>query len=906
MRIYGQFRDVDNQLINVEIVTNGSTAQQVEIDAANGLYFAGEEPVIIECQIDSTFDHIIKKSAKISLITEDYMGGDLYAYNTRSCEVTITKGNNCLFWGFAEPNTYNQGFANPKEAFEINCVDALSTLENYKYNGVTINNFDTKRRAAKNKTFRQLLMDSLNGVVNECVYYDASKGVTSNRVDYVFDDLSVSELYIIGEDYDDTWTREEVLEELLRYLNLHIVQIGKSYYIFDWNSLKNGGYITWTDLISGDIYDQLTPLVTLTNAMHAADDTNITVSEVYNQIQVKDILESMETIIVSPLDKDDLNSLYSGKQLYMTEYISEGSGDRAHDAMIAMVNGNAPTYDQVAEIDWYLQAMYNHNWKFYVNGSQDVNTINDYVNGSYINQWKMAKYLTTHRCPYIFKLGCVERKPKATDNSPTSKIDMSPYLYLSVNGNEVDAQGSQSPNDSELEAMKPIAEYVGSSVGSYSPIDDETTNYLVFSGKMLLQPIVYESGQQHTSRTNNYETIRLNGMRKTEGETAIVPFYGAFCPSTAYVNNLADNNNLVKSDNNEEGRYYTRKFYTLDTPNASKPYSYLTDGTKGIQPWTKDKSAHGYKFSGMSLWDSSDQVSKIPILECELIIGTKRLIETNIDQYGNSTFEWVALGSEPSVTYNGQTYTITTFTLGINPKIDDYIIGDEFDLQNTIDWSMNLDAEGTAIPIKKSDQLSGAVIFRILGPVNITWNTISYRHPLWFEHIWQSYYRFLLSHVENIIIKDFECKIYSDNAGNELNKEKDLIYISDEQDAYVNKKDDIDFKFITQLSSQEAFQKGLYAGINQNAVYNNIANEQLQSIYNATTNETAKAEEHYIDQYYNEYSTPRIQMTTTLHNGNNINFFNRYRSNPLNKSFYVIGENYDVKNNNKTLTIKEI
>ena len=138
MRIYGQFRDVDNQLINVEIVTNGSTAQQVEID--------------------STFDHIIKKSATIRLITDDYMGGDLYAYNTRSCEVTITKGNNCLFWGFAEPNTYNQGFANPKEAFEINCVDALSTLENYKYNGVTINNFDTKRRAAKNKTFRQLLM----------------------------------------------------------------------------------------------------------------------------------------------------------------------------------------------------------------------------------------------------------------------------------------------------------------------------------------------------------------------------------------------------------------------------------------------------------------------------------------------------------------------------------------------------------------------------------------------------------------------------------------------------------------------------------------------------------------------------------------------------------------------------
>ena len=47
---------------------------------------------------------------------------------------------------------------------------------------------------------------------------------------------------------------------------------------------------------------------------------------------------------------------------------------------------------------------------------------------------------------------------------------------------------------------------------------------------------------------------------------------------------------------------------------------------------------------------------------------------------------------------------------------------------------MNLETEGTAIPITKDDALSGAVVFRILGPINLTWNDITRRHKTWFRH----------------------------------------------------------------------------------------------------------------------------------------------------------------------------
>ena len=157
------------------------------------------------------------------------------------------------------------------------------------------------------------------------------------------------------------------------------------------------------------------------------------------------------------------------------------------------------------------------------------------------------------------------------------------------------------------------------------------------------------------------------------------------------------------------------------------------------------------------------------MLECELIIGNKRLVETNIDEYGNSTFQWYTIGQEPTI--DGQVKT--TFSLGVNPKIDDYIIGDEFDIQNTIDYTMGVDADGTAIPIKMEDHISGPITFRILGPINLLWNDVVRRHPSFWRHTsWTENNRCLLAHTENIIIKDFECKIYSDNGGNEINAEE--------------------------------------------------------------------------------------------------------------------------------------
>jgi len=218
---------------------------------------------------------------------------------------------------------------------------------------------------------------------------------------------------------------------------------------------------------------------------------------------------------------------------------------------------------------------------------------------------------------------------------------------------------------------------------------------------------------------------------------------------------------------------------------------------------------------------------------------------------------------------------------------------------------MNIDGEGTAIPITSADALSGKVDFKILGPINLTYDQITRRHPSFWRHTkWTSASKSVLSHLESIIIKDFEAKIYSSGSADDFG-DNDLIYVSDETDRYISKNDDTTFKFITQLSKAESIEKGISPSINQNAVVDMTSNLPLRSIYNANTHTTAKPEEHYVDQYYRIFSTPKITMETTLHD-NDINFEYQYESNGINKESYVLGISRNLKMNTVTVKLKSI
>lgn len=890
MYIHGDFRDVNNVLYSVHILSDNDKTKELTI-GEKGLFFSGS-PISIETDIDDTFQTIIRRSATINLVTSDYIGDKLFANNSRNIKVNIYKEDLCIYAGFVEPNTFSQPFANGLEEFTINVTDALTTLQYYNYNDATLKNYLNVRQEAKVKTFKEMLDLMLGDILNidivngtgGVVYYDLSKGITKGKESTIFNDCSMSELYLLGDEFDDVWTNEEVLEQMLQYLNLHIIQEGLDYYIFDWNSIKNKRTDWYNVTLQSAI--KMNPLtIQMTSEMHSSSDTNLTVSDVYNQIQIKCSIEDQENIITSPLDKDNLTSLFDGKTKYMSEYWTWGKGDdkdkdkTATNWMHTMLQEKPVNFSRSERVDWYCQVMNPSNWKFKTLGGLTVEEMvyNDiFQYNKYIQQWKIPQYCYKNLLtPCILKLGSV-KTIDAGKEVLNNKIEMNNYLYIPIKGNGKDIPDETSPTEADLLAHTNMIEYTGNqSGGVYSPLDDNTTNYLVFSGKVLLQNI--------NSSFNYWELLEAYAQNN--------PY--------KYLNNK------LKFGN--EYKYYTRKFWKTYSKGAEPTELYGENSLQPISDQIPDSTKmFNYKYTVIH----GESYNKIPVLECELIIGDKRLIEVDRSKKDGSRFIWVKIGEEPKLTVeNNEQIPITTFSLSVEPKVDDSVIGQEHEMYNNISFDMNIDAKGTAIPITKEDALSGTITFRILGPHNLSYSKNEgqvYAHSLWYKRYTYNVDNSILAHLDSIIIKDFECKVYSDNAGNDNEDDNDLIYMSNETDKFINKKDDIEFKFITQLSSVECTQKGIKNSVNLNTVINTNTQTPLESIYNATTNETAKPEEHYIDQYYNEYSKPKLIMETDLHDTNDISIQNIFHSNVLKRNFFIQSINKDLKEASTHIKLKEV
>lgn len=893
MWITGEFRDIHGNKCSVEIGNPSVSHADIIIgehynEGDNDLLYFTDEPVKIETEADDLFTVIIKTSATINLYARDYIGDLIYASNARSVVARIKKNGVVIFDGFVEPGTYNQPYSEPYDEFTINCIDKLSTLQYYKYKGITVDNFDSKLAELGNVT----LMSVLNLAFKEFdmrkrLLYDRSKGITEYEVDSVFDDIKISEQIMVGDDFDSVMTYDDILTEILKYLNLHIIQEGSKFYIFDWDSIIKGTE-QWEYLGEDRIYwnNLDTSTIALNATTNASPDTNITVDEVYNQISLTCELNDQDVLIESPLDEESLTSVFKNRQLYMQELISEGNGSRALSAFKQMALGYQANYDGAKKVNWYLQWLQPKNWKLYTADGEVSTLYEKDTNGVYMNQYKISERLKGHPIePAILSMGSVEYPQGVIkDDAPITKINMSNYLYISLNGNQSRNENTYQPNSTVLQSRQPIAEYIGANSGGvFSPSDDETTNYLVFSGKLCFLPVQKE--------TASWPVVEELATGDTTGWLTLY-------------------DKTVPSDNNKDGRYYTRKYYRLQYPNSDENTAQVT--SVGISPLTQDKSSHLLQFNYSADWEWGDKRSNLEVLECELIIGNKRLIERPIEGTDKSTFEWVKLGEEPSSLYEGETYKITTFSIGINPKIGDYIIGDEFPIRANLDFKANIDADGLCVPIKKSDGVSGKVIFRILGPINTTWDDISRRHPTWFRHTkWTSTQYYVLSQCDSLIIKDFKVSLKTDAAGYNTdfqNNDKDLVYISNETDAYVNKKDDINFKIITQPSTEECIRLGCSLSNNYNAAVNASTGLPISSIYNFFTKETAKPEEHYVNQYYQLYSKPKIMLETEIWE---VKFAvtemkNTYSYKSLNRNFFPISMTRDLVNDKTLLNLREI
>lgn len=897
MYIHGSFLSQQSDTITVHIVTGNDRTQTIEIGTEKADVYFSEDPAEIENEVNDTFDVLLRNSAKIRLLCGNLIK-DLFSTSCRDAVVNIYKNDTCIFAGFIEPQTLSQPYNNRWDELELNCIDALSALQYSKYKNVgalgVIYAF-VKAEAAQ-RSFYNIATEILQGVTdgldilgnqNIKFWYDGSKAVdakTSNRYQ-VFKQLSISDLLFLGDDESDVWQQDEVLEELLKYLNLHIVQDGFNFYIFSWESVKAiPDKIIWHDIVANSTKTTAQQAVTIALANVADCDTTISIGDVYNQLLLTAKVEDIESVIESPLDDDLLASPYINKQKYLTEYSSDGEGKTAYNAFYAMTHNQKTTYGAGAITDWYVQVMRNKQWTFPMKGNTDIDIV-DYFGSEGTNQHALPDWLGKEPGAAIMALGSVRINTANDDNSPTSKVNMTNYLVVSVNGNGIDNDENKTyPSVADIQKNIPYAVYNGNKAGGvFSPPDEETTNYIVLSGKVILNPIMRQ--------TNTY-----TNLHNKEWKSGL--------PIGIKENEIYVWNQTVPSRNNGDGRYYTRQYWKADTPD--KEVSWHEGADSGFYPYTGE-GPEEYEFKYSAIGDSTDTISKVAVLACMLVIGDKCVVETGTD--GQTTdFVWQKY-KERSECQSDDEYYQQCFTIGFDPKIGDKLVGTEFSIQNNIDYKMGIDAEGIAIPITKGDKISGQVRFMILGPVNATWDVITRRHPTFFRHTkWSSSSVPLLAHVSSILIKSFEVKVYSDNGliGNG-NDDNDIIYMSDTKETFVNKKDDLEFKINSALTATECAQLGVSNTVKLSTPLNISTGDGVLEVYDRNGNVKAKPEQIYVDSYYTEYHKPRIVMEQKLRDIDNVvSLFNHYHHEALNKEFFVQGIGRNLIEGRADLTLKEI
>lgn len=896
MYIHGSFLSQQSDTITVHIVTGNDRAQTIEIGTEKADVYFSEDPAEIENEVNDTFDVLLRNSAKIRLLCGNLIT-NLFSTSCRDAVVNIYKNDTCIFAGFIEPQTLSQPYNDRWDELELNCIDALSALQYSKYKNVgalgVIYAF-VKAEAAQ-RSFYDIATEILQGVTggldilgnqNIKFWYDGSKAVdaqTANRYQ-VFRQLSISDLLFLGDDESDVWQQDEVLEELFKYLNLHIVQDGFNFYIFSWESVKAApDKIIWHDIVANGTKTTPQQAVTISLANVADCDTTISIGDVYNQLLLTAKVEDIESVIESPLDDDLLVSPYINKQKYLTEYSSDGEGKTAYNAFYAMTHNQKTTYGAGAITDWYVQVMRNKQWTFPMKGNTDIDIV-DYFGSEGTNQHALPDWLGQAPGAAIMALGSVKMNTANDDNSPTSKVNMTNYLVVSVNGNGVDNDENKTyPSVADIQKNIPYAVYTGNkSGGVFSPPDEETTNYIVLSGKVILNPIM--------RRTNTYTNLHNKEW--------------TMWPQNIEKGMIYVWHQTVPSRNNGDGRYYTRQYWQAETPD--KEVSWHEGADSGFYPYTGE-GPEEYEFKYSAIGDSTDTISKVAVLACMLVIGDKCVVETGTE--GQTTdFVWQKY-KERSECQSDDEYYQQCFTIGFDPKVGDKLVGTEFSIQNNIDYKMGIDVEGIAIPITKGDKISGQVRFMILGPVNVTWDVITRRHPTFFRHTkWSSSSVPLLSHVSSILIKSFEVKVYSDNGlisnGNDDN---DIIYMSDTKETFVNKKDDLEFKINSALTATECAQLGVSNTVKLSTPLNISTGDGVLEVYDRNGNVKAKPEQIYVNSYYTEYHKPRIVMEQKLRDIDNVvSLFNHYRHEALNKEFFVQGIGRNLIEGRADLTLKEI
>lgn len=279
MNYKGYFRNIyDNQQYTVRIRTNPSSSDYTEIKL-------GEKPFTATWEGEEVLYKPLKlSSATVNVVHNNYLF-DVYNPTAQGTKIDLLTGSDEIVWtGYLTPNLYSQTYENEFESFDLEAIDALSTLDYFKYEPIG----------------SSIGICSLHNILIHCIkkciaytdiYIAATNRITQESVNLnLFNNVVVSEYNFIGEEEDQTFTYKEVLIEICQMFGLTCIAEGSKVYFLDYDAIKNGLntyiHLNYSNDFATTEYVTLSQEKTLSANDYRGTGSTLSLSNVYNKISV--------------------------------------------------------------------------------------------------------------------------------------------------------------------------------------------------------------------------------------------------------------------------------------------------------------------------------------------------------------------------------------------------------------------------------------------------------------------------------------------------------------------------------------------------------------------------------------------------------------------------------------------
>ena len=598
MKYEGRFRTLKDEMIQVVIITNNDASQEEEI------FFADESPVMISQSSDGIFSPIKSRSCTIKLVTKDELF-DIYSGSSHGTSVAVNNLTNseCLFYGYVTPCQYNQPYLYNNE-IEIEAVDAISTLQDFKYSYL-----NGKESSVAIMDIIKKLMEIAGYSGNIYMQYNGNKLKVlqiPTQFEYINDD-------IFFEDDGEASDCYAVLEEICNFYGISCVPYGNDVFFVDYQVIA---YVEDDNLLYTDLKSLVNSTFYITDSItkedYAGDDQNLEMDEVYNKINIKaDVAEVKDDDLgVNPEDDAKSSTYYDtridagersdGKKWAIAsryfEYIQGTYANDNSDNWQTPINCNiiadSVGYKLAGRFDKTYPSISLARMAFpYGNGAGTFNTIV----GQCCLPTQQFGYESTKEMPYSAKW-----------NNMLSFFTQGYWLHKYYKEDNVGALSEDLQHQWEtfiyeqrLGGYKPVLIYNSPKYVNYSPAESDKTSYLCFTGNLLYQRECNYDKVHYNVWTINEDTNYCDGINTPLTE------FGCSGTDNAYSRRKGDADynkgwNMLKLKLSIGNKYWNGSQWTTTESTCFIPYhkdNVVTDDECLIWTgWNKPVTNHNYTY----------------------------------------------------------------------------------------------------------------------------------------------------------------------------------------------------------------------------------------------------------------------------------------------------------------------